>query len=165
MRPVSRWKGGQLRLASSCVLRSCAAAVTVVSAVCNDRFFIWFIYMRHLAPQKSTGCRVCVCVCSGYFSGEGGMQHFHSVCFVFFLGSNQMDSLYPLVVLAAWSLKADHSVFCVSLMHSFLYIQAVVHMKPSCIPQKWVEWDWQLIFFFFYFCVWEGEGWLSFMLV
>lgn len=33
--------------------------------------------------------------------------------------------------LAATSLKTDHSAFCVLLMRSCLYIQAVVRMKPS----------------------------------
>lgn len=39
--------------------------------------------------------------------------------------------------LAATSLKADHSAFCVLLMRSFLYIRAVVHMKPGFVPRLW----------------------------
>lgn len=54
--------------------------------------------------------------------------------------------------LAATSLKTDHSAFCVLLMRSFLYIQAVVRMKTrvwfsgsgtSCICS--------LFFHFFFF--------------
>lgn len=168
MRPVSRWKGGQLRLPSLCVLRSCAAAVvTVVSAVCNDRFFIWFIYMRHLAPQKSTGCRVCVCVCVKVILVERGECSIFIQCVLFFFSVPTRWTHFIhwwFWLPGRWKLIILFFV-CRWCIHFFIFKQWCT-WNQAAFPRNGSSGigSW-FFFFFFYFCVWEGEGWLSFMLV
>lgn len=60
--------------------------------------------------------------------------------------------------LAATSLKADHSAFCVLLMHSFLYIRAVGHMKPGSVPRLWEHLQLIFSFFFFRVCMYDWSS-------
>lgn len=84
--------------------------VSVVSAVCNDWFFV--VHVWHLGSGRA-------CSTLGYF--RGGCNFFSIMVFL------QMDSVYSLVVWHATSLKNDH---CALLLYLFLNIHGALHRKP-----------------------------------
>lgn len=96
--------------------------MSVVSVVCNDRFFFLVIYERHLDSERG-------CSALGYFRGE-------KCCSFSIMVFLQMGSLNSLVVWHATSLKTDRYAFlCILVAFIPLYSRSVTHETWFCLGQ------------------------------